>query len=292
MSSSSSACAGRSEGRKSDRSCAGVRINREKIQGYLDLLLQKGRSPETVHLYRAKLEALYAYLPSSGRLNQNSLREWREALLCRYSPGTVNTYLSAVNGLLAYLGRRDLQLTEQLEPERELSPELTRAEYLRLLQAAKVLGRERTYFLIKVFALTGLRVGELSQITAEAVVSGQLLLTRQGTRQAVPIPVCLQEELLCYIRRAGISSGPVFVTRNRKGLRRTQVTAEIRALCRDARVDMEKGNPRCLCKLYRTTLWDMEQSARRMAAQSYERMLETEQLSTGWEEDTAVQLSR
>ena len=292
MSSSTSMHAGHFEGRKSTGNRAGVRISREMIQGYLDMLLEKGRSPETVHLYRAKLEALYTYLPLSGYLDQNSLKAWREALLHRYSPSTVNTHLSAANGLLAYLGRRDLQLAERLEPDGELSPELTRAEYLRLLQAAKVLGRERAYFLIKVFALTGLRVRELPQVTAEAVAAGQLLLTRQGTRQAVSIPACLQEELLCYIRRVRIGSGPVFVTRNGKSLRRTQVTAEIRALCRDARVDAEKGNPRCLCKLYRTTLWDMEQSARRMAAQSYERMLETEQLSTGWEEDTAVQLSR
>ena len=37
---------------------------------------------------------------------------------------------------------------------------------------------------------------------------------------------------------------------------------------------------------------DIERSVRQLAEQSYERMLETEQLSTGWEEDTAVQLSR
>ena len=32
-----------------------------------------------------------------------------------YSPGTVNTHISAANGLLAFLGRRDLQLIGQLD---------------------------------------------------------------------------------------------------------------------------------------------------------------------------------
>ena len=273
----------RDPGGRKRRGDRGVQISQAKIRGYLEALRQKGRSQETIRTYDAKLRALAAYLPPHGYLMRDTLLRWREELLEHYSPSTVNTYLSVANGLLEYLERRDLQLPRQLDPETELLPELTRAEYLRLLQAAKALDRERTYLLVKVFALVGPRVGELPQVTAEAVEAGRVLLTDQGARQYVPIPACLRKELLSYARRTGIRSGPIFITRNGRPLRRTQVASEIRALCRDARVDAEKGNPRCLRKLYRATQEDVERSVQLLAEQSYERLLDSEQLVVGWE---------
>ena len=57
----------------------------------------------------------------------DTLELWRAALLREgYSPGTANTHVSAANGLLAYLGRRDLQLIGQLDTEEEIQPELSR----------------------------------------------------------------------------------------------------------------------------------------------------------------------
>ena len=50
----------------------------------------------------------------------------------------------------------------------ELQPELTRTEYLRLLQTARALGRERVYLLVKLFGTTGLTVQELEKVTVEA----------------------------------------------------------------------------------------------------------------------------
>lgn len=46
----------------------------------------------------------------------------------------MNTHLSAANGLMEYMGRRDLQLVGALEADKGLQPELSRVEYLRLLR--------------------------------------------------------------------------------------------------------------------------------------------------------------
>ena len=267
----------------------GAILRPEAVEGYLQALAARGRGSETVRLYGAKLRALYQYLPEDKRITRETLGQWQETLLeSGYSPGTVNTHLSAANGLLDYMGRRDLQVSGRLDPDTQPQPELTRGEYLRLLQAAKVLGRERTYLLVKVFALTGLRIGELPQMTVEAAEAGRL--TASGDRQAggLPLPACLRRELLDYARRKSVRSGPVFVTRSGRPVRRTQVTGEIRAMCRDARVEERKGSPRCLRRLCQSTLEDIERDVRRLAEQSYERLLEAEQLSAGWETDGAV----
>lgn len=100
------------------------------------------------------------------------------------------------------------------------------------------------------------------------------------------MPACLQGELLDYARRQGLTAGPVFCSRNGKGMSRTQVTEEIQTLCHDARVEEEKGTPRCLRKLYLATRAEVERGVRLLAEQSYERMLDTEQLAAGWAEGT------
>ena len=268
--------------RRDEESSAEVTVR--DIQGYLEDLAARGRGGETVQMYRNRLLALYEFLPPDKRVDRAALEAWRNSLLERgYSPGTVNTHLSAANGLLDYLDRRDLQLTDRLSVHPEAQPELTRAEYLRMLSVARALDRERVYLMIKVFALTGLRVGELPDLTAEAVAAGRVRHTSDGETEQVLIPACLRRELADYLDRQGIRAGPVFRSRNGRPLRRTQVSGEIQTLCRDAQVDERKGNPRSLRNLYQATWAELESGIRLLAEQSYERMLDTEQLAAGWE---------
>ena len=264
---------------------AELTVTWEEVCRYLDSLVARGRRRETIQVYRPKLEAFYHFLPEDKRVAADTLELWRAALLREgYSPGTANTHVSAANGLLAYLGRRDLQLIGQLDTEEEIQPELSRTEYLRLLATARNLGRERTYLMVKVFALTGIRVSELNRVMVRAVEEGRVLTACDGRAQYVLIPASLQKELAVYLRRVGITAGPVFVTRSGRPMRRTQVSGEIRTLCRDARVDGDKSNPRCLRRLYQVTQERIRDSVQILAEQAHERMLEEEQLTVGWEQ--------
>ena len=264
---------------------AELTVTWEEVCRYLDSLAARGRRRETIQVYRPKLEAFYHFLPEDKRVAADTLELWRAALLREgYSPGTANTHVSAANGLLAYLGRRDLQLIGQLDTEGEIQPELSRTEYLRLLATTRNLGRERTYLMVKVFALTGIRVSELNRVTVRAVEEGRVLTACDGRAQYVLIPACLRKELTVYLRRVGITAGPVFVTRSGRPMRRTQVSGEIRTLCRDARVDGDKSNPRCLRRLYQVTQERIRDSVQILAEQAHERMLEEEQLTVGWEQ--------
>lgn len=264
---------------------AELTVTWEEVCRYLDSLAARGRRRETIQVYRPKLEAFYHFLPEDKRVAADTLELWRAALLREgYSPGTANTHVSAANGLLAYLGRRDLQLIGQLDTEEEIQPELSRTEYLRLLATARNLGRERTYLMVKGFALTGIRVSELNRVTVRAVEEGRVLTACDGRAQYVLIPACLRRELTVYLRRVGITAGPVFVTRSGRPMRRTQVSGEIRTLCRDARVDGDKSNPRCLRRLYQVTQERIRDSVQILAEQAHERMLEEEQLTVGWEQ--------
>ena len=80
--------------------------------------------------------------------------------------------------------------------------------------------------------------------------------------------------------------GPLFITRSGRRLNLTNVTDSIRRLCRDARVDEAKGSPRCLRRLCLTTQAEIQSHLELLAEQTYDRLLETEQFSIGWDSRT------
>ena len=118
----------------------------------------------------------------------------------------------------------------------------------------------------------------------EAVRDGRLAVSSHGAPRQIHLPAALHGELMDYIRRAGIASGPVFVTRNGKRISRTSVTSTIQALAKDAHVAPEKCNPRCLKKLCLSTVAGIEASVRLLVEQAYDQLLEQEQFTIGWEE--------
>ncbi len=258
----------------------------EQVDAYLNDLQTRGRTPETIRTYRRNLLLLFEALPESRQLDRRTLARWRDTMLEQgYTPRTVNVRLASANGFLDYLGLRDYQLPMQLKPaEDDIQPELTRNEYLRLLSVARTLDKGRTYFMVKVFAILGLTVHDLPKLTAEAVEKGVFTTSANRSRQIIRIPNCLQAELLDYLQREGIRSGPVFCTRNGKPICRAAVTACIQQLSRDARVAPEKCNPRCLRKLCQSTRAGVQQSISLLVEQALDRMLEQEQITIGWEE--------
>ena len=262
----------------------GVLLTQESIEQFLDACQSRGRVEGTLQWYRRGLNRLYQALPEDKFIRQGALEQWREELMeMEYTPGTVNMFLSIANSYLDFVGHRECQLASQLKPKSSLQPELTREEYVQLLRTAKALDKERLYLLIKLFASTGLSVQELPNVTVEAVQKGEIVHFPHKVEQRVRIPECLRKELLGYIRRNGYTSGPIFQNKDGGPLNRTYVSIAIRRLCVEARIPEEKGNPRCLKRLYQNTRLDIENNVAQLVEQALDRVLEQEQSAIGWE---------
>ena len=262
----------------------GLELTEERVEAFLDSRREKGCKTATLGKYRYDLAQLMRFLPEDRRIRRDTLPEWHrrmgeEGLNLR----TLNSRVSVANSFLDFMGRRDLQMSGLPRTEEETPPELSRGEYLRLLQAARSAGDEWGYLLAKVFARLGLSVSELPDLTVEAVGAGRLELNREGEARSVRVPGSLREELLRYVRRQGRASGPVFLTQSGRTPARSRVSDTLRALCRLAQVPEEKGNPRCLRRFYHSTMAEVEERVRRLAEQTYDWMLETEQAALGWE---------
>ena len=258
-----------------------LELTEELILEFLRARGEDGLSDGTVGYYRCHLMRLYDRLPEGAKqIGPGTIAEMRKTFLEEgYSAQTVNLFLSAANGLLDYCNRRDLQDTSGRAQSDRIQPELTRTEYRRLLSAALALEDDRAYLLTKLFALTGFAVGEVGAVTAEAVRAGA---ARTNSGATVRFPESFRTELLEYMRREGIRSGPVFATREGSPMHRTVITQTIQRLHTAARVEREKCTPRCLSKLHKQTMATLRENLELLISQSYDRMLEKEQESYGW----------
>ena len=245
---------------------------------FLENLREHGRAKDTISVYRRNLSKLRKSLPEDSNLTPAFLSNWQSELLEQgYSPGTVNSCTATVNSLLEFAGRRELQAGQLPINEGLPLPELTRNEYLRLLQTAKHLGKRQTYLLVLLFGTMDLPLHALSRVTVEAVREGWVFVPRR-----LRVPPCLRAELLAYAGERGIGSGPVFCTRYGKLMDRGNINVRLRALSRDARVAPEKCNPRCLRKLCVATQESIRANLELLAEQTYDRLLEKESLTAGW----------
>ena len=268
------------------RTESGRAVTQDEIERFLTSYESLERAEGTYQFYRRKLRKFYEDLPEDKTIRHGTLESWRERLLREgYAPSTVNSFLSAANAFLDYIGHREYQLAGQLrEDEKPPPPELSRAEYLHLLRTAKAMGKERVYLLMKVFATVGVLVQDVPEVTVEAVRAGRIVCGKNRTQQVLTVPKCLQKELLSFAERNGIRSGPVFLTRDGRPMHRTYISGVMKPVCEAAQLTDGRANPKGLRKLYLSTRAVIENNVALLVEQAMERQLEQEQLSIGWEE--------
>ena len=168
----------------------------------LDQFIAKGCVQGTLEAYQRGLNKLYEDLKDEKRITHDTLRNWREKLITEeYSASTINSIMAAANGYLEFVGAREYQLIDKLKPEVSPQPEISRKEYLRLLSAARFLGRDRVYFLLKIFANTEITLPEIEKVTVEAVTAGEITVSFNRVIQVMHIPNCICVELLAYAKK-------------------------------------------------------------------------------------------
>ena len=237
------------------------------IQRYAGHLCDQERSAATIQKYVHDLTALSTFL--DGRpMTKGLLLEWKEGLIGRYAPASVNAMLAAVNRFLTFLGRNDLRL-RPLKIQRALflpaDKELTRADYIRLVQAAQRGDNARLALVIQTICATGIRVSELRFITVEAVQTGRAEVVNKGKRRAVFLPEKLRRLLKGYLRAQKITAGAVFLSRRGNPLDRSNIWRDMKALCQRAGVAPGKVFPHNLRHLFARTYYALEKDLSRLA---------------------------
>lgn len=260
-------------------------LARSDIDLYLQDVASRGCKQGTLENYRRSLLNFFDWLPEGKRVSREKVYEYQEYLIGKYTSRTVNMKMTSINGILGFLDLREYQSTVKASvDDAAIQPELSRNEYLRMLSAAKAIGDERLYLIIKLFGTTGIAVQEFDKVTVEAVRSGTIVTFPNRNRLALRIPACVQSELLEYAKEKGVKSGPIFLTREGRPLGRTTLSNMVPHIARYAKVEESKCTPRCLQKLYAET-WDtIKSNVNVMLQMTYDKLLEQEQVIYGWQD--------
>lgn len=257
----------------------GIQISQELIDGFL-LHCREQHKKETISQYRINLQNFYDALPAGKMVNRDTVKNWGQLLLSKgYSPQSVNVRISSINSLLVYLDHKELTCGHVKLGKNAIQPELTRSEYIRLLQTAREMGQHRAYLLIKTLASMDISLDMLQNITYDDVCSGRLI----APEKIIYFPKCLQTELLAYADEQRINgNAPIFVTRSGSPIGRAYLHAIIRSIGAEAKIPAEKCNARCLHKLYQGTQKRIKRDLSVLCDRVYDRLLEDEQLAVGW----------
>ena len=256
------------------------------IDNYLGYLEGKGFSSSSLESYSRILKGIYEYLPEGKKIGEGTGSGWKCHLEEQgFSPVTVDCRISVWNGLAQYMGHREWQMNDFCRKKGEIQPELSRAEYLRMLSMAKHMGKEKPYLLIKTLGGAGVRVQELPQLTVEAVKRGMVELEYHNARQrrVLYLPEGLRRELQGYVEREGFGEGPVFRSPEGGPMARSSINYFIAMVSREAHVGEGKANPRCLWKMYQNTCMGIRSNISVLIEQAYQRMVAEEQLAVGWD---------
>ena len=139
-------------------------IQEADISAYGEMLAWEERSQSTIHKYLHDIQAFATWLNGESVTKEQAIN-WKRSLLSgHYTPATVNSMLSAINGFFHFMGWDDCKvkfLRIQRKIFRDQSRDLTKTEYAKLLETAQNQGKTRLTLLMETICATGIRVSEV-----------------------------------------------------------------------------------------------------------------------------------
>ena len=176
-------------------------LTSNQIAAFAAYLKSEEKSENTIEKYIRDVRAFASYM-GNAEITKEAVIGYKNKLLSEgYAVRSINSMVASINSLFAFLGWDNLKV-KSLKLQRQIycpeEKELTKSEYMRLVNTAKQKGNERLNLLIQTICGTGIRVSELQYITVEAVTCGEAVVSLKGKTRSVFIVRELQRKLLRY----------------------------------------------------------------------------------------------
>jgi len=243
-----------------------MKMNVMSMKEFAAFLYSEEKSPATQEKYLRDVRAFYGFADGK-EVTKDLVVAWKKQLVERgYAVRSVNSMLASVNSFLDFAGFsackvKNICLQRQTYCTEE--QELTKAEYLRLLDASEK--KVQLNLVIQTICGTGIRVSELRYFTVEAVRRGEVTVDCKNKTRTILIPGKLKKLLLSYAKDCGIRSGVIFVGKNGKAINRSSIWAQMKQLCAEAGVRPSKVFPHNLRKLFARTFYGIEKDIAKLA---------------------------
>lgn len=236
------------------------------LKRFREYLAREEKSAATIEKYLRDTRGFLLFAQGQ-KLSKELTVAYKQSLQERgYAIRSINSMLVSLNSLLVFLGWADCKV-KTLRCQRQTycaeDRELTKSEYLRLLEASR--NQPQLNLILQTLCSTGIRVSELRYFTVEAAQRGEVCVRCKSKTRMILVPGQLRRRLLDYARHRGITSGAIFITRTGAPLDRSNIWARMKKLCAAAGVKATKVFPHNLRKLFARTFYSFEKDIAKLA---------------------------
>lgn len=241
-------------------------LSEKELAAFHAGLVREEKSSATVEKYLRDARAFLLFAKGKAITKELVMSYKKQLIEKNYAVRSINSMLASLNSLLMFLDWQDCKVNCIRQQKQIYCPEekeLTKAEYLRLLAAAKK--KPQLRLVMETICSTGIRVSELQFFTVEAVREGEVTVSCKAKSRVILLPGKLKKRLLRYAREKSIKSGAIFVTKSGKPLNRSNIWAQMKKLCEQAMVSKRKVFPHNLRKLFARTFYGLEKDIAKLA---------------------------
>lgn len=243
-------------------------LTQAQVNNFCDQLHLEEKAPSTIAKYVHDVNAFLSYLSVNTLTKEDGIAYKQHLLDKGYAVRSVNAVIASLNRFFCFIGAQDCTL-KSLRIQRKVycpeEKELTKTEYVCLVETAKAQNNERLALIIQTICATGIRVSELEYVTVDAVRKGEAVVSCKGKIRTVFIVSKLRANLLQYCDFHQIQQGAVFVTRTGMPVSRMNIWREMKEICIKADVDPQKVYPHNLRHLFARTFYDVEKDIVKLA---------------------------
>lgn len=219
----------------------------ELISRLPDFLIEQQeneKSNNTLKKYQRNIETFLEWIPEDVEIDKTIAIAFKRHLLddLHFRTNTINNYVVCVNKFLYWCGVQDCKV-KQLKKQRTASNNeiLSLADFKRLLRFARRFGQEDTYLIMKILAMTGIRIEELSVFTVENVKSNYIRVRNKCKERTIILRQDLAREIRAYCREKNINAGIIFFCKDKgKMMAKSTIWRRMKKIAGAAKVQKNK----------------------------------------------------
>lgn len=189
-----------------------------ELERFRDYLREQEKSSHTIEKYCRDVRKFLMF--AGEEWDKNTIISFKEYLQAHYKTSSANSMLASLNSYFHFIGRQEYCVRTFRVQKRifcDERREMTRSDYQKLVKAARGRGDERLCAILQTIASTGIRISELSYITAESLAQGEVVIDCKGKQRVILLPAVAdavsdavlpeaadcERQYLCHKKRAG-----------------------------------------------------------------------------------------
>lgn len=201
-------------------------------------------SNNTLKKYRTSILIFIEWLNEDEIITKDTTINYKKYLTTRSdSINSINDWIVILNKYLKWLGLEDTTIKCIKKQQKQSNEDvLTIADYKRLLRIAKRMDNVQLYLIMKILAMTGIRISELRYFTIDNIKSNYINVYNKGKDRRIIVRQDLARELRKYARDNKIKEGYLFPSTRKKNtqINESTIFRQMKRVAGIARVNKSK----------------------------------------------------